>query len=171
MQKIKVIDRVGFTARLGRLRLSTAQAASRSHALRHLEDDLYEIISPVSFKLGEVLEWDGEINKTLADVVEPPDSTTPTEDDTDLAPFSSLSSEDRVLVIAGEIRTLRADGTESVSGPDGKPVNVWTRDGKASVPALEAVLGESITGQERDEAQAIADADPDDQPTDDEAAE
>lgn len=53
----------------GILELTPGQAASRKHALSDLGDGLYEIKSPVMFKRGEQLGFDGDIGKDQAEIV------------------------------------------------------------------------------------------------------
>lgn len=73
MKKYEVVGRsVAFAA--GRLALSEGQAAVRAHALRHVGSSVYEVVQPVEFKQGEVIGYDGEVNKTLAPVIESVDS-------------------------------------------------------------------------------------------------
>lgn len=59
----------------GHVKLTAAQASTRKHALEHVGDDVYKILSPVQFKHGEELAFDGELNKHLVaslDEVEAP---------------------------------------------------------------------------------------------------
>lgn len=55
----------------GVLRLTEEQYRSREHALDPLGDGRYRITAPTGFKRGEVLGFDGEVNKDLLqDIVE-----------------------------------------------------------------------------------------------------
>jgi len=69
MRKIKVI---GAFVMLygGRVRLTEQQARIRSHAIVHVEKDLYEIVKPVGFKHGEEFSFDGEVGKGSIEDVE-----------------------------------------------------------------------------------------------------
>jgi hypothetical protein len=49
----------------GTLRLKPEQAAARAHALKETGKHLFEVLSPVGFKRGEVFGYDGQINKAL----------------------------------------------------------------------------------------------------------
>lgn len=51
--------------------LTAEQADLRKHALKKKGKGRYEIIAPVQFKAGEVLEFDQELPKKLATLVEP----------------------------------------------------------------------------------------------------
>lgn len=69
MQRYIVIgSSVGFIS--GILELTYEQAASRRDALIDLGEDLFEITSPVQFKRGEELGYDGEVNKQLLQSLE-----------------------------------------------------------------------------------------------------
>lgn len=67
--KYKVI---GFKAVLfdGVFGLSDKQAAIREHAVKKLDDGKYQVLSPVEFKTGEVIEYDGELPKSLFECLE-----------------------------------------------------------------------------------------------------
>lgn len=54
------------------LQLSDAQAARRCHALRALRKGIYEVHQPVQFKRGEVVGYDGELPKAMAEAIEDP---------------------------------------------------------------------------------------------------
>lgn len=55
----------------GILDLAPEQAASRLHSLADLGDGLYEVLSPVQFKRGEEIGYDGEVNKALMQQIAP----------------------------------------------------------------------------------------------------
>jgi len=61
-----------ISARLaaGVLRLTPAQSAPRLHNLKALGRGRFEIVSPVEFKRGEIIGYEGELPKALADVLE-----------------------------------------------------------------------------------------------------
>jgi len=70
MQRYIIIATVaGFAS--GILELTSGQASARTHALKPLGDSLYEVTAPVQFKNGEVIGYDGEINKSLLQLVTP----------------------------------------------------------------------------------------------------
>jgi len=154
MERFTVISPMGVTLSHGRAILSPAQARDRLHCLKPLGGDLYEIIHPTMLKKGEEFGYDAPMNKSLVDVIEPIAETAPEADPAldEMATFENLLPEHRLLVITEEIKKLI--GVDTVDGPEG-PINAWTRDGKPSVPALEALLGDSITAKERDEAFAL----------------
>ena len=53
----------------GIVTLTTAQASTRSHNLKPLDDGRYEIVNPVQFKAGEEFGYDGELPKALAETL------------------------------------------------------------------------------------------------------
>lgn len=53
----------------GVLVLTQKQASRRGHNLKALGKNRYEIVNPVEFKAGEVIGYEGEIPKALADVL------------------------------------------------------------------------------------------------------
>lgn len=59
----------------GILYLTVDQARSRIHALEDMGDGFFEILSPVTFKRGELVGYDGDVNKVLlqeiAEIPEP----------------------------------------------------------------------------------------------------
>lgn len=54
----------------GIVELTNEQASCRAHALVSLGEGLYEICQTVQFKTGEVIGYDGEVNKSLLQQVE-----------------------------------------------------------------------------------------------------
>jgi len=67
MQKFTIIQTA--TLHTGTLELSAAQHKGREHALKRVGKDRYEIISPVQFKVGEVISYEGDLPKALANVM------------------------------------------------------------------------------------------------------
>jgi ATPase subunit of ABC transporter with duplicated ATPase domains len=63
------------------LGLTGEQAARRSHLLKPLQvdkktgDGTYQVLQPVQFKRGEVLSADADLNKQLAETLEPAEAT------------------------------------------------------------------------------------------------
>jgi hypothetical protein len=55
----------------GVIGLSDAQAKLRQHALKKVGKGRFEILAPVQFKAGEVLEFDGDLPKSLVTKLEP----------------------------------------------------------------------------------------------------
>lgn len=55
----------------GKLKLNENQLAPRKHLLSPEAGDVFEIISPVEFKVGELIGYDGEVNKALLQGLEP----------------------------------------------------------------------------------------------------
>ena len=49
----------------GLLELTAAQAQSRTHLLEHVENNVFMIVKPVNFKVGEIISYDGELSKAL----------------------------------------------------------------------------------------------------------
>lgn len=73
MQRYIVIAiMAGFNS--GILELAPEQASSRSHALASLGEGLFEIREPVQFKRGEIVGYDGDVNKALLQLIEPVES-------------------------------------------------------------------------------------------------
>lgn len=58
-----------LTLHTGTLELSDAQYARRKHALKKVGKGKYEIVTPVQFKVGEVVGYEGDIPKALATVM------------------------------------------------------------------------------------------------------
>ncbi len=56
----------------GKLRLTEDQSRARSHALKRVDGDLFEIVEPVGFKRGESFGFDGPVDKSYAAYVEDP---------------------------------------------------------------------------------------------------
>lgn len=57
----------------GILELTPKQASARKHNLADLGDGLYEIKSPVMFKRGEMIGFDGDIGKDQAELIVKPE--------------------------------------------------------------------------------------------------
>lgn len=55
----------------GNLELDYAQSAPRAANLRKLDNGFFEILREVQFKRGEVIGYDGAIDKVLAELMEP----------------------------------------------------------------------------------------------------
>lgn len=61
---------VQTTINHGRVALRPEQAAMRSHAIQATdEQDVYEVLGPINFKAGEVIGWDGELPKGMAETM------------------------------------------------------------------------------------------------------
>lgn len=73
MSKYTVIARLQLMA--GVLTLSDEQSAPRSHALKPLGKNRFEIINPVEFKAGEEIGYEGDLPKALADKMIDADKT------------------------------------------------------------------------------------------------
>lgn len=69
MQRYKVLDTISLHT--GILDLTEAQATPRKDALISLGEGLYEIIKPVEFKAGEIIGYDGDINRDLTEKLLP----------------------------------------------------------------------------------------------------
>lgn len=67
----------GRAARLtsGILELTTDQAKARAHHLEALQDGRFKIVATVEFKQGEVIGFEGDLPKALADLMEPEQPT------------------------------------------------------------------------------------------------
>ena len=67
--KVRVI---GFKASFvtGVLELTAKQAAVRSHCLKHLEGNKYQVLFPVEFKAGEEFGFNGELSKGILESLE-----------------------------------------------------------------------------------------------------
>lgn len=57
----------------GILDLTPEQASSRQGSIVSLGDGLYEVTRPIQFKRGEIFGYDGDINRTLAELIKPVD--------------------------------------------------------------------------------------------------
>lgn len=55
----------------GVLRLTEEQYEARRHALHPVGGDLYQVVQPTGFKQGEILGYEGEVNKTLLQDITP----------------------------------------------------------------------------------------------------
>jgi len=54
----------------GVIMLTEEQAKARVHALKDLGDGYFEVMTTVSFKRGEIVGYDGEVNKALLQLVD-----------------------------------------------------------------------------------------------------
>lgn len=54
----------------GVLQLTDEQYRSRAHALKPLGNGLYQVTGPIGFKHGELVGFDGEVNKALMQALE-----------------------------------------------------------------------------------------------------
>lgn len=59
------VTATAVTINAGMIKLSQSQANRRKHLLKRVTDDVYEVISSVQFKRGEVIGYDGAVNKAL----------------------------------------------------------------------------------------------------------
>ena len=57
----------------GTIELTEDQYRRRRHALKHIKGNKYEIVKPTGFKQGELVGYDGEVNKSLLKDVTPLD--------------------------------------------------------------------------------------------------
>lgn len=64
MQRYEVTAPLGVSVHSGVLKLSEAQAKRRADALKEVKKGEYQVIKPVSFKLGEVFTSDQPIEKS-----------------------------------------------------------------------------------------------------------
>lgn len=64
----------------GTLALSPAQASARAHALKNVGEGLFEITSPVEFKVGETFGYDLDLPRVLASCLEEAAFDKPLED-------------------------------------------------------------------------------------------
>lgn len=71
MNRFKVVTVASLFS--GVVKLDRNQAATREHALRHLQGDVYEILAPIQFKAGEVLGYDGGVNRSFLQLMTPVD--------------------------------------------------------------------------------------------------
>lgn len=55
----------------GVLRLTEEQYQARRHALNPVGGVLYQVVQPTGFKQGEILGYEGEVNKTLLQDITP----------------------------------------------------------------------------------------------------
>lgn len=69
MRKIKVLGEF-IHLHSGKVKLSERQARDRSHGVRKIKDDLFEITSPIGFKRGEIFSFDGDLGKGQSEDVE-----------------------------------------------------------------------------------------------------
>jgi pyruvate/2-oxoglutarate dehydrogenase complex dihydrolipoamide acyltransferase (E2) component len=56
------------------LGLTDKQAASRAHALREVKKGVFEVLSPVQFKIGEVIGYEGDLPRVIATALEDSDA-------------------------------------------------------------------------------------------------
>lgn len=63
MQEYKTTDTVRLPG--GRIGLTKAQAAKRARHLKKVSDGKYDVLTPVVFKAGEVIQMDGAIDKSI----------------------------------------------------------------------------------------------------------
>ncbi|MGE0289677.1 MAG: hypothetical protein AB7I42_25695 [Bradyrhizobium sp.] len=69
MQKYKVTARVAVIPS-GVIAISAEQSGPRRHNLKAQGGDRWEILRPVEFKAGEVIGYEGELPKAMADNLE-----------------------------------------------------------------------------------------------------
>lgn len=69
------VTAIAVNINAGMVKLSQSQANSRRHLLKPVMDDVYEVISPVQFKRGETIGYDGAINKALLLEIAPVSNT------------------------------------------------------------------------------------------------
>lgn len=65
MIKYQVIN-APVTLYTGLLVLNADQVRRRKHLIEHVENDVFMIVKPVNFKVGEIIGYDGELSKALA---------------------------------------------------------------------------------------------------------
>lgn len=53
----------------GILELNEDQFRRRSHKLKRLDNGMFEIVEPVTFKQGEVIGYDGQLSKAHAELL------------------------------------------------------------------------------------------------------
>ena len=123
----------------GMLALSGEQAKCRAHALKEIKKGVYEVLSPVEFKQGEVFGHDGDLPKVLANLVE----------STKKGP-SSRKRKRKPEAKADADAEAKADAfADAVSKLETGNTGHWTEDAKPECKALEA-LGVKVSAKERD---------------------
>jgi len=55
----------------GTIKLSDRQSIPRAHLLKPVGEGIFEILSPIEFKAGEELSYDGEVNKAMLQNITP----------------------------------------------------------------------------------------------------
>lgn len=81
----------------GIIGLSPEQALDRLHNLNDLGDDTYEILRTIEFRVGEVVDYAGDINPRLLEVVE-----------LAAVPLEDMTAKEIAALAAGEGCTLDA---------------------------------------------------------------
>ena len=81
----------------GLIGLTPEQAFDRIHNLNDLGDDTYEILRPIEFRVGEVVDYGGDINPRLLETVE-----------LAAVPIEDMTAKEIVTLAAGEGCTLDA---------------------------------------------------------------
>lgn len=72
-----MVTAAAATFHSGVLRLTDEQARARVHAIESTKKDgEYRILSPVQFKRGEQVGFDGAVNKSMLECLDPADSET-----------------------------------------------------------------------------------------------
>jgi hypothetical protein len=68
---------IGFSARFsgGGIGLTPEQAVERFHNLEALGDDRFQILRPIEFRAGEVVDFEGEVNPLLLQSMAPAGET------------------------------------------------------------------------------------------------
>ncbi len=70
MNKYTISHSKGVRLVSGILKLTKEQAAPRLHNLEFLGNGRYQIVHPVEFKTGEVIGFEGELPRNLANLME-----------------------------------------------------------------------------------------------------
>ncbi len=120
----------------GVLKLTEEQYKARKHALNPVGDSLYQVVQQTSFKKGEILGYEGDVNKTLLQDI------TPVE-----AEIAELEEEKGIIDIlelsSGEIKDLLSDS--SLSADDLAALSQAEAAGKKRKGILKIIEGEIAT--------------------------
>jgi len=132
---------------VGTLALTPAQARTRTHALKALGHDHYEVIAPVEFKIGETFGYDLELPRTLALALEEEKEQSPSLEDMTKAQLQAFAKE---LGLSLASNLSKASLLDSIKVRQDELLALQT----ARIADLEA-KGEALTDKEKAELAAL----------------
>jgi len=148
----------------GKVKLTKKQHARRQHLLgKYNSKGVYEVTSKIELKAGEAFGYDGEIPKSMAEDLEELTSRQAAEkekSDKEAADKKAAAEKDeadkKAAAEKAEKEKLETERQKKIIdvilGLDQDNDDLYTEEGLPRVDAIESVLGEGITEEERDAA-------------------
>ena len=148
----------------GKVKITKKQHARRQRLLgEYKKNGVYDVTSKIEFKAGEEFGYDGDIPKSMAEDLEELNARTQADKEASVKEAEEKrkaaekdESEKKKASEKAEAESLKAERQQKIIdvilGLDENDDALYTEEGLPRVDAIESVLGEDITEDERDAA-------------------